>query len=122
MAYEYETIEGFMESLLGTAVEEDKDSEEQPAVKLLTIHGSKGLEWPVVIIVGVNEGMIPHRLDILDGNIEEARRLFYVAMTRAKKRLVMTKSKKGVDARGNIVPLRPSQFLKDISSKYFAQR
>lgn len=122
MAYEYDTIEGFMESLLGTAVEEDKDSEDKPCVKLLTIHGSKGLEWPVVIIVGVNEGTIPHRLDILDGNIEEARRLFYVAMTRAKKRLVMTKSKKGVDARGNVVSLQPSRFLKDISSKYFAKR
>lgn len=55
-------------------------------VPILTIHASKGLEFPVVFIAGAEEGIIPFR----DADIEEERRLFYVAMTRAKEELIIT--------------------------------
>lgn len=56
-------------------------------VELATIHGSKGREWPRVIIYGVDEGQSPHSQALAEGGLEDERRLFYVAMTRAKERL-----------------------------------
>lgn len=63
---------------------------EADKVKLMSIHKSKGLEFPVVFIVGVNNGVLPHKNAILDEEIEEERRLFYVAMTRAEKLLYIS--------------------------------
>lgn len=56
-------------------------------VSLMTMHSSKGLEFPIVYILDANEGITPHRKAVLDTDIEEERRMFYVAMTRAKERL-----------------------------------
>ena len=61
--------------------------EGKPAVELATIHGSKGREWNRVILYGVDEGQTPHRQAEQEGGVEDERRLFYVAMTRAKLRL-----------------------------------
>lgn len=60
---------------------------QEDAVSFVTMHGSKGLEYEVVIIVDVNEGIVPHQKAVLEEDIEEERRMFYVAMTRAKKEL-----------------------------------
>ncbi|MFQ9151680.1 MAG: 3'-5' exonuclease [Blautia sp.] len=54
---------------------------------LTTLHSSKGLEFPVVFIVDINEGTIPHRKATLEADLEEERRMFYVGMTRARERL-----------------------------------
>ncbi len=56
-------------------------------VSLMTMHSSKGLEFPIVYILDANEGITPHRKAVLDADVEEERRMFYVAMTRAKERL-----------------------------------
>lgn len=56
-------------------------------VALMTMHSSKGLEFPIVFLLDANEGITPHRKAVLDADIEEERRMFYVAMTRAKERL-----------------------------------
>ncbi len=56
-------------------------------VSLMTMHSSKGLEFPIVFILDANEGITPHRKAVLNADIEEERRMFYVAMTRAKERL-----------------------------------
>ncbi len=56
-------------------------------VSLMTMHGSKGLEFSIVYILDANEGITPHRKAVLDADLEEERRMFYVAMTRAKDRL-----------------------------------
>ena len=61
-------------------------------IALMSIHGAKGLEWPVVFIVGCEEGLIPCTL-FGDGDREEEKRLFYVAMTRAKEQLFLCHSK-----------------------------
>lgn len=62
------------------------------AVTLMTLHGSKGLEFPVTIIYGVKKGMIPFESETKTADTEEERRLFYVGMTRAKEELIMTAS------------------------------
>jgi len=72
-----------------------KNGEKKDAVNLMTLHGAKGLEFPAVFMVGMEEGLFPHSRSLMDKNeLEEERRLCYVGMTRAKKRLFLTYSRK----------------------------
>ena len=88
------------------------------AVKLMTAHASKGLEFNTVFIIGAEEGVFPHANALNENSmdaIEEERRLFYVAMTRAKKKLYITNAhqrKQGKDGSLNIAS--PSRFLREI--------
>lgn len=75
------------------------------AVNLMTLHGAKGLEFPVTIIFGVNQGMIPFESEKHTADIEEERRLFYVGITRGKDELILTTSGE------------ESEFLRDISQE-----
>lgn len=81
--------------------EEDKGEEDK--VTLITMHGAKGLEYDTVFLPGVTEGTVPYGKLLSKEEEEEERRIFYVAMTRAKNRLVMTYTEKGND--------KPSHFL-----------
>lgn len=79
--------------LTDAALTSDQDSldEKKPAVRLMTVHASKGLEFDVVFVVGLEEGLFPHTThDDSKRDLEEERRLFYVAITRAKKKLYLT--------------------------------
>ncbi len=67
--------------------QQEKHAVEEDAVMLSTLHASKGLEYEAVFLADVNESVIPHKKAVLDEDIEEERRMFYVGMTRAKKRL-----------------------------------
>ncbi|WP_256444941.1 3'-5' exonuclease [Spiroplasma endosymbiont of 'Nebria riversi'] len=71
-------------------VDQDENSVVQDRVSLITIHNAKGLEYDFVFIIGLNEGIFPNTLSIEDGitAIEEERRVLYVAITRAKKRII----------------------------------
>lgn len=79
------------------------------SVSLMTMHGSKGLEFHTVFISGANEGVTPYKKAKLEEELEEERRLFYVAMTRAKKRLIISyvKTKNGKE-------LSPSRFVQEL--------
>lgn len=117
IAAEYDSLEDFV----GNITTNDSDSEEHvDAVNLLTIHGSKGLEFRAVILIGCNQGSIPHFKSIEEGNIEEERRLFYVAMTRAKELLFLTRPKRTIH---NGAPFfqTSSIFLKEIDKQYVRQ-
>ncbi|MCZ6828876.1 MAG: UvrD-helicase domain-containing protein, partial [Gammaproteobacteria bacterium] len=72
--------------------EEEKATDDR--VQLMTIHAAKGLEFPHVTIIGMEENLLPHRNSIADGNIEEERRLAYVGITRARQTLTMTLASK----------------------------
>ena len=72
----------------------DRTKDETPRVNLMTMHSSKGLEFPVVFIVGMEEGLFPHARSVYQPHeMEEERRLCYVAITRAKERLILTHTK-----------------------------
>lgn len=91
---------------------EDKDKGE---VQILTIHAAKGLEFPVVFIAGVEDGIIPHARSVEEnaGDVEEERRLFYVALTRAKEKLFLTHCQKRTRMR-EVVECMPSPFIEEI--------
>jgi DNA helicase-2/ATP-dependent DNA helicase PcrA len=95
--------------------QDDQNADEGGRVNLMTIHAAKGLEFPVVFIAGAEDGLIPHErsLEEDEGNIEEERRLFYVAITRAKERLYITSCKKRKKNRAP-VDCAPSRFLDEI--------
>ena len=84
-------------------------------VSLMTLHAAKGLEFPVVFIVGCEEGLIPLDLDFFSGDLEEERRLFYVGMTRAQRMLYLVRAQKRM-LYGKSVGGAPSKFLADIAS------
>ena len=110
-----------VEQLLETASlqsdqDELKNKEEQDAVRLMTIHSAKGLEFAHVFISGLEEGLFPHeRLDDTGIDHEEERRLFYVALTRAIKRLYLTYAHMRTIYGSQRVNI-PSSFLNDIST------
>ena len=95
---------------------DDLDEEEDKGkVNLMTIHASKGLEFPVVFIAGVEEGLIPHARSVEEnnGDVEEERRLFYVAITRAQQKLFLSSCLKRRKMQ-NVVDCEPSRFLDEI--------
>ena len=108
-----EALTAFLE---GVSLVSDVDSfEEQPdAITLITLHQSKGLEFPVVFIVGMEEGLMPHSRSMgTPDEIEEERRLCYVGVTRAQKRLYLLRAfRRGFW--GGSGPSDPSRFLEDI--------
>ena len=96
----------------------DNVGESADAVTLITLHQAKGLEFPVVFIAGMEEGMMPHMRSIDSGDpaeIEEERRLCYVGVTRAKDRLYLVRAfRRGFRGWSGSMPSMPSRFLADI--------
>ncbi|PIE44686.1 MAG: ATP-dependent DNA helicase Rep [Gammaproteobacteria bacterium] len=95
---------------------ENKSEEENrfEAVSLMTLHAAKGLEFPYVFIVGLEEGLLPHANCIADEQlVEEERRLLYVGMTRAKRKLTLSLAKNRKIA-GNMTATEPSRFLGEL--------
>jgi DNA helicase II / ATP-dependent DNA helicase PcrA len=84
-----DTLDLFLQQLALVA-DADTRSDEDGKVTLMTLHNAKGLEYPVVMIVGCEEGVFPHARALDEGGLEEERRLFYVGVTRAKRELYLT--------------------------------
>jgi DNA helicase II / ATP-dependent DNA helicase PcrA len=96
--------------------ESGDDDDEKNTVQLMTFHASKGLEFPVVLLVGIEEDLLPHKR--LGGDLDEERRLFYVGITRAQEKLILShceeRKKQGVVRR-----VSPSRFLLEIDSQLY---
>jgi len=92
-----------------------EDEEDKGKVNLMTIHASKGLEFPVVFIIGAEDGIIPHArsMEEGEGSVEEERRLFYVAITRARDKLFISSCQRRRKM-GGVVECTPSPFLQEI--------
>ena len=86
---------------------------ESERVMLMTLHAAKGLEFPVVFIVGCEHDLIPLQYPGMESDKEEERRLFYVGMTRAKEQLYFVRAKRRM-LFGNVYQTYPSPFLSDI--------
>ncbi len=99
--------------VLRDMLERQEDEEESDKVQLMTLHASKGLEFPHVYIMGMEEELLPHRNSIDEDNIEEERRLMYVGITRAKRVLTLTYAAKRKQY-GEIFNTTPSRFLEEI--------
>jgi ATP-dependent DNA helicase Rep len=93
----------------------DKD-EGGNQVRMMTMHASKGLEFPYVFIVGCEDGVLPHQVSLDEGNLQEERRLLYVGITRAKIQLWMSYSKL-TRKFGEHVRLKPSRFFEEIPAE-----
>ena len=109
-----EALANFLEKV-SLVADVDELDEKADAVTLITLHQAKGLEFPVVFIVGLEEGILPHRKSFGDPEeMEEERRLCYVGVTRAKERVYLLRSyRRNLFGAGSVNP--PSRFLQDIS-------
>lgn len=101
-----ESLKEFIEKIILRSNDEDEDRSQM--VQLMTLHASKGLEFPIVILAGLEEDLLPHRT--LGGHIEEERRLFYVGVTRAQEHLMMTRCRMR-QRYGQLRPVSASRFL-----------
>ncbi len=114
--YEEEVEEPSLEDFLQrVALTSDQDAVDESAgvVLLMTLHAAKGLEFPVVFIVGLEQGMLPHERSLHEGNIEEERRLCFVGITRAQQELILTHAETRT-LRGATLPRCRSQFLDEL--------
>ncbi|MBL4899503.1 MAG: DNA helicase Rep [Colwellia sp.] len=90
---------------------EDEDNNDQ--VQLMTLHASKGLEFPYVFLIGMEEGLLPHQTSIDEGSVEEERRLAYVGITRAQRELIFTYAKERRQF-GEVSRTEASRFLHEL--------
>ncbi len=116
--YSLKTLDEFMQEitlLTNVDKEDDKDGDK---VSLMTVHAAKGLEFKYVYIVGLEENLFPSQLSISSrSDLEEERRLFYVAITRAEKQAVLSFATMRYRF-GNITYCEPSRFINEIDDKY----
>jgi DNA helicase-2/ATP-dependent DNA helicase PcrA len=107
----YRSLEEFLE---GVALLSEADYESpEGRVALMTLHAAKGLEFDVVFIIGLEEGLLPHSRAIQEGGVEEERRLAYVGMTRAKQRLYLSFAVQR-SLYGSLMENPPSRFLAEL--------
>ncbi len=94
-------------------MERGEEDSEADQVQLMTLHASKGLEFPYVYLLGAEEGILPHQTSIDEDNVEEERRLAYVGITRAQKELTFTLCKERRQF-GELIKPTPSRFLEEL--------
>ncbi len=95
---------------------EGQEGDAPDAVRLSTLHAAKGLEFPHVFLVGLEEGILPHRESMAAGNVDEERRLMYVGVTRAQRSLHLSYCRKRKRA-GEWTAAEPSRFLSELAQE-----
>jgi len=108
-----ERLQQFLDELALDSEREEEQENQGDAVTLITMHSCKGLEFPHVFIVGLEDGLLPHSRSKTEGTMDEERRLFYVAITRAMKTLNISHCA-GRKKYGQVMPCHPSPFLKEL--------
>jgi len=94
-------------------LERQEEEDVSDRVQLMTLHAAKGLEFPHVFMIGVEEDILPHRSSIEDDNIEEERRLAYVGITRAQRSLTISLAAKRKQF-GEVIETTPSRFIDEL--------
>jgi DNA helicase-2/ATP-dependent DNA helicase PcrA len=113
------TLRGFLDDVTLTADDRDEeDGKPRDAVTLMTLHAAKGLEFPRVYLVGVEEGLLPHQKCVAENAVEEERRLMYVGITRAQRRLTITWTRTRAKY-GKRAPCVKSRFLCELRGEPF---
>ena len=112
MAGDHPTIESFLD-MAGLITDADDSDDDRSRVSLMTIHAAKGLEFGAVFVVGMEEGIFPDRRCLDEGEIEEERRLAYVAITRAQRRLYLSHARRRRSL-NRVVERDRSRFLDEI--------
>ncbi len=112
------TLANFLEEVaLYTDDQKDKDPD-RDCISLMTIHASKGLEFPIVHLIGMEENLFPSQMALMNRQeLEEERRLFYVAVTRAERKLYLSFATSRFKY-GSLIPCEPSRFIDEIDAKY----
>lgn len=117
VASQFQQIDAFLENI--ALIQDETMSDvtvdgKQDVISLMSLHSAKGLEFPIVYMVGMEEGLFPHSRSIMDKEqMEEERRLAYVGITRAKEKLYLTYARRRL-VYGSITSAMPSRFLHDI--------
>lgn len=114
-------LTGYLDEICLDDEREDKDDiEKKKGVCLITMHASKGLEFPIVYLPGLEQGILPHRRSYEEGRVDEERRLFYVGITRAKQRLTISHTRNRIKW-GQKQTSLPSPFLKELDPKFIEE-
>jgi superfamily I DNA/RNA helicase len=108
-----ERLQNFLEDIMLDSDRAEEKENQGDAVTLITMHSCKGLEFPHVYIVGLEDGLLPHSRSKVEGTLDEERRLFYVAITRAMQTLTISHCG-GRKKYGQLLPCHPSPFLKEL--------
>jgi ATP-dependent DNA helicase Rep len=94
-------------------MERNEEEDDADQVQLMTLHASKGLEFPYVFLIGMEEGLLPHQTSVDEGNVEEERRLAYVGITRAQRELIFTYARERRQF-GEVARTEASRFLHEL--------
>lgn len=112
------TLDVFMQDVALLTDQDNDDKNDSDKVSLMTIHAAKGLEFPYVYIVGMEENLFPSMLSLnTRADLEEERRLFYVALTRAEQRLTLSYAEMRYKW-GNVLTCEPSRFIEEIDENF----
>ncbi|RPJ32566.1 MAG: DNA helicase UvrD [Verrucomicrobiaceae bacterium] len=110
-------LQSFLDDSALASDREDDDLEKKQGATLITLHASKGLEFPIVFLVGLEEGFLPHSRSIAEGTKDEERRLLYVGITRAQDQLTMTYCSKRIKW-GQETGCQPSSFIGELDDEH----
>ena len=99
-------------SWLATFDISDEVNPENKGLQIMTVHAAKGLEFPSLIVSGLNEGILPSKPAVVAGNIEDETRLFYVAITRARDTLMLAVRPEAKEYNGKVIVSPESRFIK----------
>jgi DNA helicase-2/ATP-dependent DNA helicase PcrA len=110
-------LQSFLDDSALASDREDDDLEKKKGATLITLHASKGLEFPIVYLVGLEEGFLPHSRSISEGTKDEERRLLYVGITRAQESLTLTYCTVRMKW-GQKTGCQPSSFIPELDDKY----